>query len=116
MPIPFLVWIVAAAVAGIAVGYFWEDVIKPWAIKAAGKILDYIDSSLKYFSEGVVFLTKKGQDYVAKLKVYTQDKESGEYEVETAKKKVSASEIPDDILSQLEQEKKIEVGRIQTKR
>lgn len=116
MPIPILVWVVAAAVVSFSVGYFWEDVIKPWAIQAAGRILDYIDSRLKYFSEAIVSLTKKGRDYIAELKVYTQDKKSGEYEVETEKKRISASEIPDDILSQLEQQKKIEVGRIGTKR
>ena len=116
MPIPILLWFVAAAAVGFSVGYFWEDVIKPWAIRAAGKILDSLDSGLKYFSEGVVYLTKKGQDIIAELKVYTQDKRSGEIQVETSKKTISRSEVPADILSQLDQQKQIEAGRVQTKR
>jgi hypothetical protein len=114
MPIPILIWFVAAAAVGFSVGYFWEDVIKPWAIRAAGKILDYLDSGLKYFSEGVVYLTKKGQDYIAELKVFTRDKRSGEYQVETSTTKISASDVPADIRSQLEQQEKIEAGRIKT--
>lgn len=115
MPIPILLWFVAAAAVGFAAGYFWEDVIKPWAIRAAGKILDSLDSGLKYFSEGVVYLTKKGRDYIAELKVYTQDKRSGEYEANTTTTKISPSEVPDDIRSELEQQKTIEAGRIKTR-
>ena len=116
MPIPILLWFVAAAAVGFSVGYFWEDVIKPWAIRAAGKILDSLDSGLKYFSEGIVYLTEKGRDIIAELKVYTQDKISGEIQVVTQTKTIPQSEVPADILSQFEQQKKIEAGRVQTKR
>ena len=113
MPIPILLWFVAAAAVGFSVGYFWEDVIKPWAIRAAEKILDALDSGLEYFSEGVVYLTKKGQDYIKELKVYTQNKNNGEFGVVITKDKISYDQIPEDILAELARQSGIEVGRIQ---
>jgi hypothetical protein len=115
MPIPILLWFVAAAAVGFAAGYFWEDVIKPWAIRAAGKILDYLDSGLKFFSEGVVYLTKKGQDYIKELRVYTKDKNTGQYGVEISREKLTDNQVPDDIRAELSKQSEMEVGRIQTR-
>lgn len=111
MPIPILVWIVAAGVAGFAAGYFWDDVIKPWAIRAAGKILDFIDKAFEYFSEGVVYLLEKGGEYIKQLKVYTKTKE-GKYMSRVVEEEINASEVPDDIRANLDAQEKQEVGRI----
>lgn len=112
MPVPILVWVIAAGVASFAAGYFWDDVIKPWAIRAANKIIDLIDQAAEYFSEGVVYLIKEGRKFLKQLKVYTKTK-NGTYKSHTETQEIPRSEIPDDILSQLDGKGKQEVGRIQ---
>ena len=117
MPIPVLIWIVTAAFAGAALGYFWEDVIKPWAIKAAGRILDSINSILLNFSDGLLYLLKKGEKYIVELRVYLKDNRSGDRFVETERRKVSDDEfnqLPAYIRSQVEQKKEVQIEQVQT--
>jgi hypothetical protein len=117
MPIPVLIWIVAAALAGTAVGYFWEDVIRPWAIRAAENILDSIDLSLKSFTKGVTSLTTKGRKYLKNLTVYTRDKRTGVVGAITTTQELSDDEInklPNDIREELGLNNKIEGPQIKT--
>ncbi|MBD2490649.1 hypothetical protein [Aulosira sp. FACHB-615] len=114
MPIPVIVWIVAAAIGGVAVGSNW-DRIKEWASQTLGYILDGINTAIQVTSDAVVYAVKNVKipggipRFSIKIEVYVQDVRSGKSTLKSEEKEISEDEIPDEFKKQLTTKAKVKM-------
>ena len=70
-PISWII-IAATALAGTAVGYFWDE-IKEWATQMLGYILDAINTAIEITSDATVYLVKQGSRFYKRVEVYVRN-------------------------------------------
>lgn len=100
MPIDIILWAVAAGIAGFAVGYFWDE-IKAWATQAVRAILNGINWAVEVTSDALTYLVRQGTRIYKKVEVYVKNVASGGIRREYRQELIPETEIPGDILSQL---------------
>lgn len=90
-----LIFLAGAIIAGVGVvANFWKD-IKDWLQRAAKKVEEIIRGVV----HGVKIFAKKTREAFEEIsRHYSKDKQ-GQWEETTVTRKISANEVPDDILA-----------------
>jgi hypothetical protein len=105
-PISWAIIIVGSAVAGAAIGYFWDE-IKEWATRMLGYILDSINRAIELTSDATVYLVKQGARFYKRIEVYVRNSYSN---LTTLKyKEEEVAEVPAEIEAQFKTKNKVKI-------
>ncbi|MBU7581939.1 MAG: hypothetical protein KAF91_03365 [Nostoc sp. TH1S01] len=100
--------IIGSALAGAAVGYFWED-IKRWATQVLASILRTIDELIEVTSDAIVYLLEEGTRVYKRMEVYVRNVKTGATRREYRQQEVSRYDIPDELNEQLERKRQLKI-------
>jgi hypothetical protein len=115
MPIDPISWIIIAVAAAAITTTFWDE-IKEWAGYILEGIIDAINEAVEVASDGIVYLVKKGNRIYRRIEVYVRNVNSGETRLETRQEEIADSDIPEDILADLQKQQKTKLMQSQRKR
>jgi len=108
-----LIWFIAGATAGATVAVFWDE-IKSWAYNALCNILDSINRAIEVTSDAVAYLVKEGTRIYKRTEVFVENVRTGNIVIKYKEERVSESDVPNELRSQLDRKKKIEAVRYST--
>ena len=109
-----LTWIlIGSFLAGAGVGYFWDEIIA-WAERAVKAILNAINYAIEVTSRAVLYLVRQGKRYYKTVEVYVRNIYSKSTRLDSRQEEVAETNIPQDILADLEYKQKIKVGEQNT--
>ena len=106
-------WLLLAAVASFAVGYFWDE-LKAWASRVINYILEAINWAIEIASNAFVYLVKQGYRFYKRVEVYIRNRRSGNTTVRYQEAEVSEYEIPEEARTQLNYRSKLAVYQQQS--
>ncbi|MBC1218737.1 hypothetical protein GNF10_30565 [Nostoc sp. UCD121] len=89
--------IIGSALAGVAVGYFWDE-IKEWASRMLGHILDAINTAIEITSDATVYLVKQGSRFYKRIEVYVRNVRSNATTLKYKEEEIA--EVPADVEEQ----------------
>jgi phosphoribosylaminoimidazole-succinocarboxamide synthase len=92
--------IIGSALAGAAVGYFWDE-IKEWATRMLGYILDALNKMFEEALKATVFLVKSGTRFYKKLEVIVRNTATGKYFSRYKEEEISEYELEEKLRSQI---------------
>lgn len=113
MPIDILFWALAAGIAGFAAGYFWDE-IKVWATNTVRAILNSINWAIEVTSDALTYLIKQGRSIYKRVEVHVKNVVTGGVRREYRQELISETDVPNDIMSQLNSKEKLLVMRTGT--
>ncbi|MBS9382737.1 MAG: hypothetical protein HEQ24_00230 [Dolichospermum sp. BR01] len=114
-PITWVI-LIGGFLTGILFRHFWKE-IKYWATVALLSILDGINKAIEVTSDAFVYLIKEGDKIYEQMEVYVQNYKNSNTEqatLEVVKQEVKTSDIPPEILKQLQEKRRVKVLQQQT--
>ncbi|OIP72376.1 MAG: hypothetical protein AUK43_03955 [Oscillatoriales cyanobacterium CG2_30_40_61] len=107
------IFIAAAALVGVGVGYFWDEIVA-WANRVIGYLLAGINRAIEVTSDAIVYLVREGKRYYQKVEIFARNIYTKVTHLFSDQKEIHQSDIPEDLKEQLERKTKYELGRAST--
>lgn len=105
-PISWALIIAGAFGAGVAFGYFWDD-ITAWASRMLNRILNAINRAVEVVSNALVYLVKRGTRIYKRVEVFVRNVFNNRNYIRNQEEEIYRDDIPQEILADLDRKQKV---------